>query len=429
MDTETGISDGTAATAPGVPAPDPRPLRLVLAANVVSISGNSLTVLAVPWFVLQTTGSAARAGLAAFCATLPVVVSALFGGPVIDRFGRRRSSVLSDAVCAVAVVAIPLLHFAGVLRFWQLCALMAVSGLFHGPGETAREVLLPVLAERAGTPLARAAGYFDGASRGARMLGASAAGVLIAVLGAETVLLLDAVTFAVSALLIAFGVRGLAGAEPAKNAAPVSLRTYRAELREGYAFLIRARLLLAITLMVMVTNGLDAGWSSVLLPVHAERELGGSVQLGLLSGLFGAGALAGALLYGALGHRLPRWPVYTLCFLLCGAPRFLVAAWVPGWGALAVTMVAGGIAAGALNPILSTVTFEHVPDELRSRVLGTLGAGVLLTTPVGGLAAGYLVDGAGLTTALLATGGAYLLATLCPLVFPSWRRMDERRVT
>lgn len=207
----------------------------------------------------------------------------------------------------------------------------------------------------------------------------------------------------------------------------VSLRTYRAELREGYAFLIRSRLLLAITLMVMVTNGLDAGWSSVLLPVHAEREPGGAVQLGLLSGLFGAGALAGALVYGAVGHRMPRWPVYTLCFLLCGAPRFVVAAWLPGWGALAVAMVAGGIAAGAINPILSTVTFESVPDELRTRVLGTLGAGVLLTTPMGGLAAGYLVDGVGVATALLLTGGAYLLATLCPLVFPSWRRMDAER--
>lgn len=427
MDTGTGISDGTERATGPAPAPDPRPLRLVLAANVVSISGNSLTVLAVPWFVLQTTGSAARAGLAAFCGTLPIVIAAIGGGPVIDRFGRRRTSVVSDAVCGIAVAAIPLLHFAGVLRFWQLCALMAVSGLFHAPGETAREVLLPVLAERAGTPLGRAAGYFDGASRGARMLGASLGGVLIAVLGAEAVLLVDAATFGVSALLIVFGIRGLAGAEPATYAAPVSLRTYWAELREGYTFLVRSRLLLAITLMIMVTNGLDVGWSSVLLPVHAERELGGSVQLGLLSGLFGAGALAGALAYGALGHRLPRWPVYTVCFLLCGAPRFLVAAWVPGWGALAATMVIGGLAAGALNPILSTVTFEHVPDELRSRALGTLGAGVLLTTPVGGLAAGYLVDGVGLPATLLAMGAVYFAATLCPLIFPSWRTMDAKR--
>ncbi|GDY43115.1 hypothetical protein SANT12839_039970 [Streptomyces antimycoticus] len=149
---------------------------LVLAANTVSIAGNSLTLIAVPWFVLETTGSAAKAGFVSFCATLPVVVSAVIGGPVIDRVGRRRVSIASDALCGVAVATIPVLHFAGLLRFWQLCALMAFCGLLHAPGETARQVLVPALAERAGTTLSRAASFYDGASRGARMLGAAVGG-------------------------------------------------------------------------------------------------------------------------------------------------------------------------------------------------------------------------------------------------------------
>ncbi|MBL1099606.1 MFS transporter [Streptomyces coffeae] len=408
--------------------PDRRPLALVLAANAISIAGNSLTLIGVPWFVLQTTGSAARAGLVAFCATLPVVVSAVVGGPVIDRLGRRRVSIASDALCGVAVAAIPLLHFAGLLRFWQLCALMAFSGLLHAPGETAREVLVPALAERAGTTLSRAASFYDGASRGARMLGTALGGVLIALLGPASVLLLDAVTFGVSALLIAAGLRGLPAAAPRRAAAPVSLRAYRAELREGYAFLLRHRLLLAIVLMVMVTNGLDQGYSSVLLPVHAEHHLDGSVDLGLVTALFGGGALTGALLYGAVGDRFPRRTVFGVCFLLCGLPRFAVAAFVPGLPPLAVTMVVSGLAAGMLNPILTTVTYEAVPDELRSRVMGALTAGVWVVIPLGGLAAGYLVEGAGLTTAFLVTGGVYFLTTLSPLAFPVWRGMDREPV-
>lgn len=110
-----------------------RPLAAVLAANTVSIAGTSLTLIGVPWFVLQTTGSAGRAGFVAFCATLPVVVAALVGGPVIDRIGRRRVSAASDLICALSVGAIPLLHYAGVLEFWMLCALMAVGGLVHTP--------------------------------------------------------------------------------------------------------------------------------------------------------------------------------------------------------------------------------------------------------------------------------------------------------
>lgn len=403
------------------------PLAAVLAANAVSITGNSLTLIGVPWFALQTTGSPGKAGLVAFCATLPVVVSAVAGGPIIDRLGRRRVSMATDLVCALALAAIPLLHYAGALRFWMLCALMAVTGLFHAPGETSRYVLIPDLAELAGTPLSRAASLFDAVSRGARMAGATLAGLLIALIGAEAVLLIDAVTFCGSALLIAVGLRRVGAAEPTRNATPVSFTAYRGELREGYAFLLRTRLLLGVVLMVMVTNGLDQGWSSVLLPVHAKENLGGARDLGLLVAVFGGCALLGALLYAAVGHRFRRRVLFTAAFLICGLPRFVVAALVDGTVPLAVTMAAGGLAAGMLNPILTTVMYERVPEHLRSRVASATTAGVLMTTPLGGLAAGYIIEQAGLAAALLTIGGLYFVATLAPAVFPSWREMDAGR--
>ncbi|MFI1013321.1 MFS transporter [Streptomyces sp. NPDC020965] len=395
-----------------------------LAANAVSITGNSLTLVGVPWFALETTGSPAKAGLVAFCATLPVVVSAIAGGPVIDRVGRRRVSIASDLICALAVLAIPLLHFAGALPFWALCALMGVTGLFHAPGETARHVMLPDLAVAAGTPLPRAASAFDAVSRAARMAGAALAGVLIALTGAEVVLLLDAATFAISALLVFLGVRRVRATEPRRSAAPVSFAGYRAELREGYAFLLRQRMLLAVLLTVMFTNGLDQGWSAVLLPVHAKDNLGGAGELGLLVALFAGFALLGAVLYGAVGHRFPRRVVFTVAFLLCGAPRFVVAALTDGTAPLAVTLAAGGLAAGMLNPILTTVMFERVPDELRSRVAGVGTAGALMTTPLGGLAAGLLIEGVGLGTALLVVGGLYAAALVPAMVFPCWRELN-----
>ncbi|MFB7917693.1 MFS transporter [Streptomyces sp. NPDC056061] len=401
------------------------PLVAVLAANSISTAGTSLTLIGVPWFVLETTGSAGRAGVVAFCATLPIVVSALIGGPVIDRIGRRRVAVASDLVCGIAVAAVPLLHRADVLTFWMLCALMAVNGLLHTPGNTARYVLVPDLAAHAGTTLARAAGLFDAVSRGARMVGAALAGMLIALVGAETVLLLDAATFVASALLIAVGVRGVRAAEPQRAATPVSLRSYSRELREGYAYLLGNRLLLAVVVMVLFMNGTDQGWNAVLLPVHASGELGGAADIGLLTALFGAGGLVGALLYGAVGHRFSRWTVFTVCVLLSGAPRYAVAALTGTTAPLAVTMALGGVAAGALNPILTTVIYGSVPDELRSRVSGVLTAGAELAMPVGGLAAGLLVEGAGARGALLAMGAVYLLATLSPLVFPVWRTMDR----
>ncbi|MFJ6796465.1 MFS transporter [Streptomyces sp. NPDC091268] len=401
-----------------------RPFAAVLAANTISIAGSSLTLIGVPWFVLQTTGSPGRAGVVAFCATLPVVVAALVGGPVVDRLGRRRVSAASDLVCGLAVAAIPLLHYAGLLEFWMLCALMALGGLVHTPGLTARHVLLPDLAEHAGTTVTRAAGLYDAVSRGARMIGAALAGVLIAAFGAESVLLLDAVTFGASALLVAVFLRGVPAAEPQRAAGKVSFAGYRTELAEGWGFLTRHRLLFGITLMVMTTNGLDQGWSSVLLPVHGRDELGGAAALGLMIALFGGFALVGALLYGAWGERFPRRVVFAAAFLLCGAPRYAVAAFTDTALPLGVTMALAGLGAGVLNPVLTTVIYERVPDALRSRVSGVTTAGCELTMPLGGLAAGLLVDGFGVRRALLVFGGVYLLATLSPLVFPAWRSME-----
>ncbi|MFD9307553.1 MFS transporter [Streptomyces sp. NPDC060048] len=406
-----------------------RPFTAVLIANTISIAGSSLTLIGVPWFVLQTTGSAGRAGIVAFCATLPVAVAALIGGPVIDRIGRRRVSAASDLICGLSVAAIPLLHYAGLLEFWMLCALMAVGGLVHTPGLTARYVLLPHLAEHAGTTVTRAASLYDAVSRGARMIGAALAGVLIATVGAESVLLLDAATFGASALLVAAFLRGIPAAEPQRAAEKVSLAGYRAEFAEGWAFLIRSRLLLGITLMVMMTNGLDQGWSSVLLPVHGSEALGGAAALGLMIALFGGSALLGALLYGAWGERLPRRAVFAAAFLLCGAPRYAVAALTDTPLPLAVTMALSGLGAGVLNPILTTVMLEKVPDGLRSRVMGVTTAGCELTMPLGGLAAGLLVDGFGVTRALLVFGGVYFLVTLTPLLFPAWRGLSAPRIS
>jgi predicted MFS family arabinose efflux permease len=307
----------------------------------------------------------------------------------------------------------------------MLCALVAIGGFVHTPGDTARAVLVPDLAEQAGTSLARAASLFDAVQRGARMAGAALAGVMIAAMGAQSALLFDAVSFGASALLVALALRGTRAAQPLRTAAPVSARAYAAEMREGYAYLIRTRLLLAVVLMVLVINGIEQGWVAVLLPVHAERHLGGATTLGLLSALFGAGGLVGALAYGAMGHRFSRRAVFGVCVVLCGAPRFAVAGLSDSTAALAVTMAVAGVAAGALNPILTTVIYGRVPPELRSRVAGASTAGCELAMPIGGLGAGLLVDGTGLTTALLATGGAYLMASLCPMVFPAWRGLDD----
>src|SRR5215211_1049299 len=116
-----------------------RPLLVLTTANSVSLIGNVLATVAVPWFVLETTGSATKTGVAAFFTTLPLAFGALFGGTIADRLGHRTASVATDLLSACAIAAVPLLYELGRLEFWQLAALVFVTSLFDAPGQSARE--------------------------------------------------------------------------------------------------------------------------------------------------------------------------------------------------------------------------------------------------------------------------------------------------
>lgn len=412
------------------PAPSParrrRGLLAFLASEVVSTTGTRMSMVAVPWFVLVTTGSAALTGLVAFAETLPLVLVMGFGGPVVDRLGARRVAIGADAVAAVLVGAVPVLHLLGRLPLGALVVLVALAGAVRGAG-SATSVLLPGVAEQARTPVARASGLRDGMNRVAGMVGVPLAGVLMAVWSAPAVLLIDAGTFLVAGALIAVFVDP--SAEPPRSARPEGgpgpVAHYVGELREGFGFLRRDRLLVAIGVLVLVTNLLDQAYGAVLVPVWVRDELGSPLGLGLVGGVFGVGAVLGSTLFAWLGPRLPRRRAFAWGFLVAGAPRFLVLALsttLPP--VLAVSLVAG-VGVGSVNPALSSVEFERVPRHLQARVLGALGAVAWAGMPLGALLGGYAVESFGLPLTTAWLGLAYLVATLTPFVLPVWRGMDR----
>jgi MFS family permease len=176
------------------------PLAALFAANTVSLTGSVLTVLAVPWFVLTTTGSPSKTGITAFFEFLASVLAAFFGGAFVDRIGFKRASVLADLTSGAAVALVPLLYYTIGLQFWQLLALVFCATFCNMPGTTARAAIVPDLAGMAHLRLERANAAMQAIQRGATLIGAALAGVLITVLGASRLLWLDAVTFGFSAL-------------------------------------------------------------------------------------------------------------------------------------------------------------------------------------------------------------------------------------
>ena len=117
------------------------PILSLFTANAISLVGNVFTTIAVPWFVLQTTGSATQTGVTGFFTILPVVLAGFLGGTLIDRLGYKRTSIISDLASGVTTALIPLLYFTAGLEFWQLLLLVFLGALLDTPGSTARAIL------------------------------------------------------------------------------------------------------------------------------------------------------------------------------------------------------------------------------------------------------------------------------------------------
>lgn len=426
-------------------------LVALLSAHAISQTGNVVTAFAIPFSVLSTGGTGTQVGIAAAAATAPVVLGGPLGGVVVDRVGGRRAAIVADVVSGATVLAIPVLALTVGLPFGALLALVFAGGLLDTPGQTARRVLLPAATVAAGGRLEQSVGFLDGSERLARLLGASLAGLLVAVIGPMASLFVNAGTFAVSALLTWAFVRGASGgagagaaaglggggevgagggaggeaAVGAEPAPPAPRASYWSELAEGSRWVVRDPLMRVIVALVLVTNLLDAARTSSLLPLYAADRLGGAAALGLLVAVMGGAALAGNVLFGLVAHRVPRRVVFAVCFTLAGVPSSAALALGLPLPWLVASAALSGFAAGAINPILGAVQLERVPEAMRGRVFGLIGAGAWAGIPLGGLLGGVAADGIGLGPAFAIVAVVYGLVTLWPLAGGPWLAMER----
>ncbi|MFD4791566.1 MFS transporter, partial [Streptomyces sp. NPDC058459] len=399
------------------------PLLALMAVAGVSALGLAATMVAVPWFVLHSTGSGTWTGLVAAAETAGLLCSAVFAGPVVDRLPARAVSVGADLLTASALALIPALHAVDVLAPPVLVVVVFVVGAARGPAETARQLLLPRALERAGVALEAGTGSVEAARRIGLMAGAPLAGLLIAAIGPVRTLCTDVGAALACCLLVAVLVPATPWARTGSGGSPGS---YLADLRSGWAHLNGDPLVRAVTTVLLVTNALDGALNGVLYPAYGTQVLDSSALFGAMVTAIGVGALLGAALYGRVGRRLSRRALFVGSFLLVGAVRCAALAGEPPPWALLSLLAVSGLGSGALAPLMMSVAYERVPEEVRGRVFGMLTACALAAAPLGMLGAGPALDGWGLTRTLLATGVLYLGVTLMPLVSRVWRELDER---
>lgn len=404
-----------------MPAPGRRTgLVGLLGAVAVSDMGSKMTFVALPWLVLVSTGSPAAMGVVAAAELLPFILALALGGPLVDRLRPRRTSVVTD-VASTAVVALLALSYRGGLG--AVVVLVAALGALRGMGQNSKTVLLRPVTVEAGADLLRTTSVFYGITRFSDLVFAPLGGVLIALAGIRTTIMLDALSFALAAVIVAAMVRPEPENPSPAEAGPAG-GSYLAALHDGVRHLWRDRLLTGILAMTFVTNMCHQANVAVFVPLWVHDELRSPAGLGLLTGAYALGTLLGSAVYTAVAPRVSRYLVFTAGFLAGGPPRFVAVAFGDELAMSAVAFFVSGVAVSPVLSIVGALLYERVPPPLQARVFGAAAAVSTAGMPLGVVLGGWVAAGLGLTAAALVVGAVYVTATLAPVLgHRTWRQM------
>lgn len=353
---------------------------LVLA-EVISVLGTRMTYLALPWFVLVTTGSAGKMSLVLAAEIAPMAILGIPSGTLVQRIGARNTMLVADFARAPILASIPLLYSQGLLSFPLLLGIVALLGCFMPPYFASQRTILPELVGENERLMSQANSLIEGGAAFAAMLGPAIAGLLIPFIGPSRVLYLDAATYVVAFLLVLTFV-------PRRK--PV-VAAAQSGLLAGVRFLTNDRFLGPIAAVVVVTGFLGAGLSAGL-PVYAYSEFEGSSRIaGLFYTALGAGALVGSLVAVAAVRK-----VAPLRLAAAGIVAFVVPLWVlpflPPWPVVFVALFLATLCTPLVNgPIIAVLT-KRTPQDLRAKVMTAVIAVNTLAAPLGFLVAGQVLE-------------------------------------
>ncbi|MCV7174058.1 MFS transporter [Mycobacterium manitobense] len=401
------------------------PLHLILFAALTAGAGNGISLVAFPWLVLQRNGSAVDASIVAMAGTLPLLVATLIAGAAVDYLGRRRVSMISDALSAISVAAVPVLAWVfgvEVINVAVLAGLAALGAFFDPAGMTARETMLPEAAHRAGWTLDRANSVYEAVFNLAYIVGPGIGGLLIATLGGVNTMWVTAGAFLLS--IAAIAVLRLEGAgTPDRAELPEGVW---AGIVEGLKFVWHTPVLRTLAFVDLAATGLYMPMESVLFPKYfTDRDE--PAQLGWVLMALSIGGLIGALGYAVLSRHMSRRAVMLTALLTLGVAMTVIA-FLPPLPIILVLSAIVGFVYGPIAPIYNYVMQTRAPQHLRGRVVGVMGSLAYAAGPLGLILAGPLADSAGLHITFLALSVPMLLLGVAAVFLPALRELDRAPV-
>ena len=398
------------------------PALLILFAALMAGAGNGISIVAFPWLVLQRNGSALDASIVAMAGTLPLLASTVIAGAAVDYIGRRRVSMISDALSALSVAAVPVIALAfGVhaVNVAVLATLAALGAAFDPAGMTARETMLPEAATRAGWTLDHANSVYEAVFNLAYIVGPGIGGLLIATLGGINTMWVTAGAFGLS--IIAIAVLRLEGAgKPDRAAVPEKVW---AGIVEGLSFVWHTPVLRTLAFVDLAATGLYMPMESVLFPKYFT-DRNEPAQLGWVLMSLSIGGLVGALGYAVLSKYMSRRATMLTAVLTLGVAMTVIA-FLPPLPVILVLCAVVGLVYGPIAPIYNYVMQTRAPQRLRGRVVGVMGSLAYAAGPLGLILAGPLADAAGLHATFLALSLPMLLLGLVAIFLPALRDLDR----
>ncbi|MEV4313138.1 MFS transporter [Actinocrispum sp. NPDC049592] len=379
-----------------------------------SAFGTQMTLLALPWLILATTGSATWTGLVFAVQVLPMAVLGFAGGEVIQRFGARRTMLVADAARAPLIALVPVLSSMDMLGLPALMVIVAAVGVLGVPYFAAQRVLAGELAGADPKALTRANSVLEGCFNAASFAGPAVAGLLIWLMGAQNVLWFDAGSFAVSCLLLwRFVPRGAGDAPPAKARTSV-LAGVRALLADDF---------MRPVMVSTVTFGFLLRILGIALPLLAFDRFGGNAGVGgLLVAGFGAGALLGSLISYLVANRFSPAKLMALSAVQLVLPLWTLLTPAPA-GVLVVALAVSAAALPLSNAPFFSILATRFPGEVRAKVIQSVITISNIAGPLGFLAGGVAMDRLGLATTLLILAALSSLAAVNLVV--AVRRTDK----
>ncbi|MGY4649284.1 MFS transporter [Mycobacterium sp. URHB0021] len=398
------------------------PLLLILFAALLAGAGNGISIVAFPWLVLQRNGSALDASIVAMAGTLPLLAATLIAGAAVDFLGRRRVSMLSDALSALSVAAVPVLALifgVDIINVGVLAGLAALGALFDPAGMTARETMLPEAATRAGWTLDHANSVYEAVFNLAYIVGPGIGGLLIATLGGVNTMWVTASAFAMS--IAAIAILRLEGAGvPDPDTLP---RGVWAGIVEGLRFVWHNRVLRTLAFVDLAATGLYMPMESVLFPKYFT-DRNEPAHLGWVLMALSVGGLVGALSYAVMSKYASRRAVMLTAVLTLGVAMTVIA-FLPALPVILVLCAVVGFVYGPIAPIYNYVMQTRAPQHLRGRVVGVMGSLAYAAGPLGLVLAGPLADAAGLHATFLALSLPMLVLGVAAVFLPGLRDLDR----